>query len=71
MLIAQVLLWLAPGDAVDMLTDDPALRAAMVREWGLDQPVLLRYVGTVGRALGGDLGTSLTYRPGARPTVPT
>ncbi len=64
MLIAQLLLWLAPGDAVDMLTDDPVLRAAMVREWGLDQPVLLRYAGTLGRALGGDLGTSLTYRPG-------
>lgn len=63
-LVAQLLLWLAPGDAVDLLTDDPALRAAMIREWGLDQPVLVRYAGFVLRALGGDLGTSLTYRPG-------
>ena len=63
-LLAQLLLWLAPGDAVDIITDDPELRAAMIAEWGLDQPVLVRYAGFVSRALTGDLGTSLTYRPG-------
>jgi len=63
-LLAQLLLWMAPGDAVDLLTDDPALRAALITEFGLDRPVWLRYFDFVGRALAGDLGTSLTYRPG-------
>jgi peptide/nickel transport system permease protein len=64
-LLAQLLLWLAPGDAVDLVTDDPELRAAMVAQWGLDQPVLIRYARFMAAAVGGDLGTSLTYRPGA------
>lgn len=61
----QVLIALAPGNAVDLLPNAPELRAALEREWGLDQPLPIRIVNTFGQFLRGDLGTSLTYRPGA------
>ncbi|MCP4810428.1 MAG: ABC transporter permease [Proteobacteria bacterium] len=63
-LLAQALLWLAPGDAVDLLTDDPELRDQMIASWGLDQPLLVRWWRFVTGAATGDLGVSLTYRPG-------
>lgn len=63
-LLAQALLWLAPGDAVDLVTDDPELRAQLVATWGLDQPLLVRWWQVMTGALTGDLGVSLTYRPG-------
>ena len=65
-LLAQALLWLAPGDAVDLLTDDPELRAQMVATWGLDQPLLVRWWTFISGAAAGDLGVSLTYRPGTQ-----
>ena len=67
-LLAQLLLWLAPGDAADIVASDPVLREGLMVEWGLDQPVLTRYARFVTSALHGDLGTSLTYRPGAEVT---
>ncbi len=63
-LLAQVLLWSAPGDAADLLAGDPELRAALVVEMGLDRPPHVAWWAFVTHALGGDLGRSLTYRPG-------
>jgi len=63
-LLAQWLLWLAPGDPVDLLTADPELRAAMVERWSLDEPPHVRTLAFIEGALTGDLGVSLTYRPG-------
>ena len=63
-LLVQLLLALAPGDAADLVTDDPTLRAALLDHWGLDQPLLKRWGVFLWNALHGDLGTSLTYRPG-------
>ena len=63
-LLLQVLLAAAPGDAADLISDDPALREALVQAWRLDEPVLGRWLAWMGDALGGDLGRSLTYRPG-------
>ncbi len=63
-LLAQVLLWSAPGDAADLLAGDPELRAALVAEMGLDRPPHEAWWSFVTHAAGGDLGRSLTYRPG-------
>ena len=65
MLAAQLLLWAAPGDPVDLVPNGEELRPALEAEWGLDRPLHSRYVRFIGRALQGDLGHSLTYRPGA------
>jgi len=57
-----VLLKAAPGDAVDLVTTDPELRARLVADWGLDAPLHEAVL----RALGGQWGTSWTLRPGAQ-----
>lgn len=60
---------LSPGDAVQIMLGanaevTPQQIAAMRMRLGLDQPLLLQYAGWVGRALRGDLGTSVwTGRP--------
>ncbi len=64
-LLVEVLLALAPGDAIDLLPNGEELRAGLAAEWGLDLPLSERLVATVVRLLHGDLGTSLTWRPGA------
>lgn len=56
---------LAPGDAIDLLPNGDELREGLAREWGLDRPVPERLVRTLARLAHGDLGTSLTWRPGA------
>lgn len=66
--VAFVAVQLAPGDTVDTLLgenrDNPALRAAVIAEWGLDQPAVVQYLSYLGRLLRGDLGTSYAlYRP--------
>ncbi len=66
--LAQLLLWLAPGDAADVVADNPKLREALVKEWGLDQSLFQRTWLFLRHALTGDLGLSLTYRPGAAVT---
>jgi ABC-type dipeptide/oligopeptide/nickel transport system permease component len=63
-LVVQLLLALAPGDAADLVTDDPAMREALLDHWGLDKPLLERWGLFLWNGLQGDLGTSLTYRPG-------
>lgn len=63
--VVQALLWLSPGDPIDLLPNGQEMRPALEAEWGLDLPLGVRYLRTVGRALSGDLGTSLTVRPGA------
>lgn len=60
----QLLLWAAPGDPIDLLPNGEELRPQLEAEWGLDQPVPVRIVSNLGRALTGDLGTSLSYRTG-------
>ena len=59
------LLLLAPGDAIDMLPNSEQLRPILAAEWGLDLPPGARLSMRLGKILSGDLGTSLTYRPGA------
>lgn len=66
-LLLFVLLTLAPGDPVDLLIlSNPQVRADEVarlkRVYGLDQPVLVRYVKWLGRLSRGDLGWSIGYK---------
>lgn len=53
---------LAPGGpaSITSMTVTEEQRQALIREMGLDRPVLERYVDWLGRAVRGDLGTSLT-----------
>lgn len=67
-LLAQLLLHAAPGDPVDLVPNGEEMRAGLEAEWGLDRPFHERYLSFLGRAARGDLGTSLTYRPGASVT---
>lgn len=67
-LLTRVCLALAPGDAIDTLPD-PELRAALAAEWGLDGSLGDRLVAQLGELVRGDLGESLTWRPGV--AVPT
>lgn len=60
----MALLVLAPGDPIDLLPNGEALRPTLEAQWGLDRPVPVRWLRSVGRALTLDFGTSLTYRPG-------
>lgn len=64
-LLVELLLALAPGDAIDLLPNGEELRPVLAAEWGLDRPLPERLVATVARMAQGDLGTSLTWRPGA------
>ncbi|MEM9685247.1 MAG: ABC transporter permease, partial [Pseudomonadota bacterium] len=59
-----------PGDVIDTLTagdedvTDPEVRAALTKEYGLDQPIYVQYGNWLWRVLQGDFGTSLiTRRP--------
>lgn len=60
----QVVLSLAPGDAVDLAGVGPDGRAALLAHWGLDAPPVERAVRSVGAMLRGQLGPSLVVRPG-------
>ncbi len=55
----------APGDPVDLMGVDEAVRPLLEARWGLDRSVVQRLVSWVGDAMGGDLGHSLSVRPGA------
>jgi ABC-type dipeptide/oligopeptide/nickel transport system permease component len=68
-LAIQLLLWAAPGDPVDLVPNGAEVRAQLEADWGLDQPLPVRYGRFMLRALRGDLGTSFTYRPGATVTA--
>lgn len=58
------LLALAPGDPIDLLPNAEEVRPQLEAEWRLDRPLPERYLRYLGRLAVGDLGTSLTYRPG-------
>lgn len=60
----QLVLGLAPGDAVDLSGVGPDQRAALLAHWGLDAPPLERALRSVGALLSGELGPSLVVRPG-------
>ncbi|MDR1427638.1 MAG: ABC transporter permease, partial [Bifidobacteriaceae bacterium] len=58
----------APGDTIDTLlgtnANDPAMRAQVIREWGLDHPAIVQYLLYFWRCLHGDLGVSyVEHRP--------
>lgn len=63
-ILVQVLVALAPGDAIDTLPD-PTLRGQLATEWGLGDPVLVRIITGTTHALSGAWGSSWTVRPGA------
>ncbi|MDP6935583.1 MAG: hypothetical protein QGG40_21875, partial [Myxococcota bacterium] len=64
LLLVQTLLWAAPGDPIDLLPNGEELRDDLEREWGLDRGLAERALDTLRGALTGDLGTSLSVRPG-------
>lgn len=63
--VMTALLSLAMGNAADQLGLDPVQAAAYEQAVGLDLPWALRWLGFMADAARGDLGESLTYRPGA------
>ncbi|MBX6367024.1 MAG: ABC transporter permease subunit [Rhodospirillales bacterium] len=62
-LLAFVLIRLVPGDPIETMAGergiDPERHARLLREYGLDQPVLVQYGIYIGRVLRGDLGKSI------------
>ncbi len=63
-LLVQVLVALAPGDAVDTLPD-PALRAQLALDWGLGRPVWERILTGTVHGITGAWGSSWTVQPGS------
>jgi dipeptide transport system permease protein len=63
-LLAFALIHLIPGDPVENISGergmDPARRARLLHQFGLDRPLAVQYAGYVGQILHGDLGSSLT-----------
>ncbi|HMH53412.1 MAG TPA: nickel ABC transporter permease [Candidatus Acidoferrum sp.] len=56
------LLHLTPGDPIDTMmaeSADPAVKAHLRRELGLDQPIYVQYVRWMSRVVRGDLGRSI------------
>jgi peptide/nickel transport system permease protein len=58
---------LLPGDVIDVLAgeesiNDPEVRAALEKEYGLDKPVYVQYLVWLGKILHGDFGKSLVTR---------
>jgi dipeptide transport system permease protein len=62
-LLAFVLIRLVPGDPIETMAGERGIDAArheqLLREYGLDQPVLVQYGIYIGRVLRGDLGKSI------------
>jgi dipeptide transport system permease protein len=62
-LLAFFLIRLVPGDPIETLAGergiDPARHAALMKEYGLDRPLLVQYGLYLGRVLQGDLGRSM------------
>ncbi|NCG22312.1 MAG: ABC transporter permease subunit [Rhodobacterales bacterium] len=63
--LVLLMMALAPGDPIDLIPGGEAIRPQLEAEWGLDQPLVVRWLQTLGRMARGDLGTSISYRPGA------
>ena len=55
-----------PGDPIETMAGergvDPVRHAELLREYGLDQPLLVQYGRYIGRVLRGDLGRSIVTR---------
>ena len=56
-----------PGDPITAIiserqANNPEVRAALERRWGLDQPLPVQYLYYVGNLLQGDLGESISRR---------
>jgi dipeptide transport system permease protein len=64
--VAFFLIRLVPGDPIETMAGergiDPARHAALLREYGLDRPVIVQYGIYIGRVLHGDLGRSMITR---------
>ena len=62
-LLAFFLIRVVPGDPIETMAGergiDPARHAALLKEYGLDRPVLVQYGIYIGRVLSGDLGKSM------------
>ncbi|MFZ4284832.1 ABC transporter permease subunit [Variovorax sp. HJSM1_2] len=62
-LLAFFLIRLVPGDPIETMAGergiDPARHAALIKEYGLDQPMLTQYGIYIERVLHGDLGKSM------------
>src|SRR2546425_4768709 len=62
-LLAFFLIRMVPGDPIETMAGergiDPVRHAQLLKEYGLDQPVLVQYGIYIGRVLKGDLGKSL------------
>lgn len=63
--LVLTLLWAAPGDPIDLLPNGEELRPVLEAQWHLDKPLPTRLISYFVSMLQGDLGTSLTYRPGS------
>jgi peptide/nickel transport system permease protein len=66
--IIFLLIHIAPGDPVRVMLgpmDDPALRAKLVKQLGLDLPLHQQYLRWLRKALQGDLGISVTIQRGS------
>lgn len=61
--LAFFLIRLVPGDPIETMAGergiDPVRHAALLKDYGLDQPVLVQYGIYIGRVLKGDLGKSI------------
>ena len=74
--IIFVMLRIAPGNIADILFDaagfvDPAEKAQIMKDLGLDQPLPVQYAGWIGGLLQGDLGYSyVTDRPALAEILP-
>ena len=71
MLIVSVLVFsfvhFLPGDVIDVLAgeediQDPEVRAALEKEFGLDKPIYIQYLVWLGKVLQGDFGKSMVTR---------
>ncbi|OCW56091.1 ABC transporter permease [Hoeflea olei] len=64
-LVIFLVMEVVPGDPASFMMGinaDPAAVAALRQQMGLDEPLVLRYLGWVAGLLTGDFGTSYTYR---------
>ena len=75
-IIIFVLLRVVPGNIVDILFDaagfvDPADKANLEKELGLDQPIVVQYLAWIGGLLHGDLGYSyVSEKPALQEILP-
>jgi peptide/nickel transport system permease protein len=75
-IVIFVLLRIVPGNIVDILFDaagfvDPADKANLERELGIDQPLVLQYLHWIGGLLHGDLGYSyVSEKPALEEILP-